>query len=67
MSRTDGTHISLSGNGFNAVGLYYTPNHWEGGVLHGGKLNSKSVELRFVYNANDLVFNKTPEPALHLL
>lgn len=31
------------------------------------KLNSKSVELRFIYNANDLVFNKTPEPALHLL
>lgn len=43
MSRTDGTHISLSGNGFNAVGLYYTPNHWEGGVLHGGK----NVQTKF--------------------
>lgn len=37
MSRTDGTHISLSGNGFNAVGLYYTPNHGETRELHGGK------------------------------
>ena len=37
MSCTDGTHISLSGNGFNAVGLYYTPNHCEAEKLHGGK------------------------------
>ena len=37
MSRTDGTHISLSGNGFNAVGLYYTPNHREAEKLDGEK------------------------------
>lgn len=36
MSRTDETHISLSGNGFNAVGLYYTHNHPGVAGLHEG-------------------------------
>ena len=44
MSRTDGTHISLSGNGFNAVGLYYTSNHRDAEKLHGGKGCSNNIQ-----------------------
>lgn len=43
MSRTDETHISLSGNGFNAVGLYYIPNHPKAEKLHG----EKDVQTKF--------------------
>lgn len=55
MRRSDGTHISLSGNDFNAVGLDYTPNHQEAAP---GK---KDVQTKFtgvVSPMNDLVFQQ---------